>query len=796
MSHEREPLLTPERNEEESAVTSPQATLSHHDRHDKGKFTYLEKILSVMSVTMFVLLCVFVGLYSRRVYNEIHRLPIDRPKAPRYDNGSEPVCSTPECVLAASDVIKDMDRTADPCQDFFAYTCGGWMSHNEIEEGRSSAGNFRNLDISNKIALRSIISEEFEDFYKRTHGSESQLPDPDTLLDKQNFEVVKKLYGSCMNEASIDRRGPSPLYPLLRQVKSMASASNVKDLTRTLALMAKNSVGALFELSVDADPKDPDRNTISVIQSGLTLPSKEYYESPDMTQALFESVADTMEAVLKPSGIEFGWAQRSANITARLVVDFEKRLANISDYNEIFGDPLLTYNPQTLSQLAQLSPSFDWGLYVSNMLPSTAPHPDTLVVTSLDYLAKLSDQLKKTTDREFEAYVMWHVIRSYTPALGEDMRLPLQKLYAKLSGTNAKVTKPRWDTCLDKVSDSLGFLAGRYFVLDKFNGDAKEKATGFVESITRVFLDRLPLLTWLDADTREKAVEKVGTLSLKIGYPAQFPDTNAPVSLSDYYSGLQVGSDDYFENYLNSNQWYVKKMWENVGKPTERAKWFMNPQEVNAYYSPSFNEIVFPAGILQAPFFDTNYPEYLNYGGIGMVVGHELTHGFDNSGRQFDARGHLEKWWTNQTSDAFDEKAQCFIDQYSNFTFKDTDGTVLNNNGKMTLGENLADNGGLRESYLAWRDRFEKDPKSKVYNNVLLPGLDGLSRDQLFFVNYGRVWCGKSTNAAIRQKILTDVHAIDRWRVNGAVQNSKYFTDAYQCPLGSPMNPVKKCEIW
>ncbi|KAI8083066.1 uncharacterized protein BX664DRAFT_267384 [Halteromyces radiatus] len=460
-------------------------------------------------------------------------------------------------------------------------------------------------------------------------------------------------------------------------------------------------------------------------------------------------------------------------------------------------DPIGTYNPRTLSQLSKISPQIDWDLLISHLQPSSSPHQDSIIVTSPTYLANLSSQvLEPSSPDTLLTYLIWRTINVYVDALGEDLRKPSDKLMAKIQGRNAKVTEPRWETCLQQVDNSLGFMAGRLFVQEKFGGNAKERADDFIDSIKQVFLERLPELNWLDDTTREKAVEKVNKLISKIGYPTKTPNVMSPVSLSEYYSGLSVYVDDYFGNYMAGLQFSVKKEWQKVGKETDKTVWLMNPDEVNAYYNPTVNEIVFPAGILQNPFFGSNYPDYLNYGGIGVVVGHELTHGFDSMGRHYDGNGRLVEWWTNATSEAFDEKASCFVKQYNNFTVDAGNGEKIHVKGKQTLGENLADNGGLGEAYMAWKRRYDSDRECKKYNNQRLPGLDDLTPNKLFFVNFGRVWCNKMTQERAKQRVLTDEHSPARWRVNGAVQNSQHFAQVFQCPLGSAMNPKEKCELW
>ncbi|CEG63215.1 hypothetical protein RMATCC62417_00395 [Rhizopus microsporus] len=696
-------------------------------------------------------------------------------------------------------LLQDIDTTVDPCDDFYKYTCNNWEKNHRIPDGKSAINSFLTLRDQNKETLRDILSGSFDDFYDRTHSSFSKLPDPEKLVDKQVFNKAKSLYDSCMNETLIDQRGAEPIYPLLKEIRNLFPSSlddSSRELTKALSYLAKRGVYALFEIDVDADYKDPNVNTLLLAQEGLTLPTKDYYKQDETIQLLYETIAETLEAVFAKSGPEFSWNKFSANSTARMIIDFEKKLAKISDDPEYFQNPTGIYNPMTLSEITKYSPAIDWGLFVDHLLPSTAPHPSQIVVTSPHYIGNLTELIQSEPSRNIQAFLMWRAIHAYASALSEPIREPIRQMNAKLVGADPKAVKPRWDVCLDEVDNSIGFLVGRYYVLEKFGGDAKKYTDEFVKSIKDIFVKRLPELSWIDDKTRQRAIEKVDKLIQKIGYPDSSPNVMSPLSLLEYYSDLELKEDDYFGNYLHSRQWAISEEWSQVGKTPEKKKWLMNPQEVNAYYNPSFNEIVFPAGILQNPFFGSNYPDYLNYGGIGAVVGHELTHGFDNNGRQFDADGKLVEWWTNETSTQFDEKAECFIKQYSKFTVIDEKGDALHVKGKLTLGENLADNGGLREAYLAWKQQYDSDKESKKYNNVRLPGLDDLSPEQLFFINYGRIWCNKATPAQAKKGVLTDEHSPPKWRVNGAIQNSVDFANVFKCPAGSPMNPVHKCELW
>jgi endothelin-converting enzyme len=473
-----------------------------------------------------------------------------------------------------------------------------WEKSHEIPDGKSSINSFASLVNQNKEVLRTILSGTFDDFYDRTRPSSGHLPDPEKLIDKQNFEKVKDLYDSCMNEAKIDARGSEPIYPVLKELHNLFPTSSndfmTRRLTQTLSFLAKRDIGALFEIMVEADPKDPSVNALQLYQSGLTLPNKVYYTQEETVQVLYETIAETLSVIYNDkSDLASGMFKgNNVNATARLIVEFEKKLAEISQLPEFFQDPEATYNPMTLSELAKIAPNVDWGLYVTHLLPPTAPHPGKLVVTSPAFIGNVSTELlEKESTRTLQAYFTWKIIFSYADALGEDVRTPIRRLTSKLIGTNPKSIKPRWDTCLDEVNGDLGFLAGRYYVLDKFGGNAKERADEFVNSIKDVFLERLPKLEWIDQETREKAEEKVDKLIRKVGYPDTSPNVMSPVSLSNFYADLSMDADDYFINYVNARKFGVLDQWRRVGKTPDRSKWLMNPQEVNAYYNPSFNEV-------------------------------------------------------------------------------------------------------------------------------------------------------------------------------------------------------------
>ncbi|ORX49389.1 zincin [Hesseltinella vesiculosa] len=735
---------------------------------------------------LFVLLAVFIGLYAHRVYSG-HQPPEDIH--PPNGDPATPVCTTPGCVLTAAQILQDIDTTVDPCEDFYAFTCNNWARHHNIPDGKPETSSFQALYIANKEVIRSLLTQDRGSFDQQL---EKTLPDPEKLVDKQNFYKVKDLYDSCMNETVIDQRGAEPLLPLIKDLYKAFPAENdlsPHSLTKTLALLMKQGVSPLFQVYVEADPVNPDISMIYTSQSGLTLPNKHYYDDKKYLDALRTAVTKTLAIVLPVK-------KEAVDSVAQQVVDVEEQLALISDELEDLSDPIKSNNPTSISNLTKLAPKVDWDLLLTDLVPATAPHQDMVIVSSPAFVEKLNKLLGKTSNEALQSYFIWQLVSAYTSVLGEEVRKPAEELNSFVQGTSVKSMPPRWDTCLSHVDDSVGFLAGRLFVQETFSGNIKERADDFVASIKEAFLERLPQLDWLDDATRDKAYEKVDKFVQKVGYPTQSPDVTSPISLSEYYSGLHIDRDDFFNNYVQTVKFQVKQQWDKVGKKTDKQVWLMNPQEVNAYYNPPYNEIVFPAGILQNPFFGKDYPDYLNYGGIGTVVGHELTHGFDNGGRHFDSNGRLEDWWSNATSNAFDERAECFVKQYDQFTVDAGNGEKVHVKGKQTLGENIADNGGIGESFSAWKKRYDSDPLSEKYNNQHLPGLDNFTPEQLFFINFGRIWCGKTTPERAKQRVLIDVHSPGKYRTIGSVQNSKHFAEVFQCPVGSPMNPAKKCELW
>ncbi|CAG8615532.1 9370_t:CDS:10 [Ambispora gerdemannii] len=786
------------------------------------KFSRLEIILALICVLFLILTSIFAGLYARGKSNK-HQEP----------------CLEPHCVLASAAIISDMNTKIDPCQDFFQYSCGGWLDKNVIADDKGRYSYFDSLLEDNQKILKSILESEHSP--TNDDSTEPKLPNPSEMQDKINFYKLKSLYQSCMNLTQISKVGVKPLASILEEItrlfpvepeesliyllerklkkqpKMPKTPAYITNLTGTLAYLSQIGVTALFEFSIEADAKKPDINALYLSQSGLGLPSKEYYEEENILGVYRSVVAELLEKAIvindheenetKPvfesdilgsmfdAGME-EYRRDQWEHVADKIVDFEKKLAKFSLSAEEFSDPEAVYNPHTIPSLDQLCKIIYWPRLFEGLLPPAADFPTKIILTSNEYFEKLSQLIEETPPATLQIYFLWQTIYEYADHLDEEFQTALRRLSATIKGVDETVKPKRWETCLKVVDDVMGYMAGRFFVLKTFKGDSKDLSRRIIESIKKTFIERMPRLDWLDEVTREKAIHKVDQIAVKVGYPDSTPDTMDPKSLAEYYEELEISKTEYFENIVSGNKWKTDHDWSKVGKPVEKGNWFMTPPTVNAYYNPTANEIVFPAGILQPPFFFATNPEYVNYGAIGMVIGHELTHAFDNSGRQYDEKGRLTQWWSNETIEAFNNQTQCFVKQYTNYTIDDPKDVPVNLNGKLTLGENLADNGGLRAAYFTWLADYNADPDQKIHKNYLLPGLENLTREQLFYISFARVWCSKVRPETAVERVRTDPHSPPKWRVIGALKNSNHFSETFKCKKGSFMNPDDKCKLW
>ncbi|KAL7334729.1 hypothetical protein PS15p_200316 [Mucor circinelloides] len=726
-------------------------------------------------------------------------------------------CSTPECTTLANAILGDLDLNVDPCSDFYQYTCGGWLAKTTIPDDKVSAGALETANDVNTQVMRSILEGTYDDVYENLAGSDKGFYTQDQQdADQENFDTMQKYYQVCLNKDRIDSLGPTPIYQDVANLENMLfpvendmqafSNKTTPLLSQTLAKLNQLSVAALNVFYINPDDKHPDVNAILVDQVSLGLPSKEYYEVPEtlakyktgLNDILAKTIGTysngTDDATLRDSeSKKYNFTRWSTEKIAAAVdrfIDFETKLANISLKAEEMRDPVKLYNPVKLSAFQANNSYVDWTSLIAALVPSGIQPPDSVVIRATPYFERLNALFSSSnvTERTLQEYCIITFVTKKIYALDSTSREASRKMDGEIS-SGITTERPRWETCTNYVSNVISNSMGRFYVLKKFGGEVeRKKVETFLTNIHETWLGRLNEIDWLDNQTRAKAIEKVNLIKHQAAYSTVSPDLRQPNAIKEYNEGIYINETSYYDTEDLLTTWYTRKLWGKAGQPVDRDEWLLSPQTVNAYYSPNSNQIALLAGILVNPLYNTSQPEYLNYGGIGMVAGHEITHAFDSIGRKYDGKGVLTDWWTNATAARFEEKTKCFIDQYSKFTVSGPNNSTLNVNGLLTLSENLADNGGASIALSAYKKLAKQEE--------VLPGLESLSVEALFFVNLGRSWCSKQRDEIAQQSIYVDVHSPTTARVNGIVQNSAEFAKAFNCPAGSPMNPQTKCTMW
>ncbi|KAF8950611.1 hypothetical protein BGZ52_001976 [Haplosporangium bisporale] len=616
--------------------------------------------------------------------------------------------------------------------------CGGFEDREEIPADEESVGYFKLVQKQNNRIIHSILAP-------KTDRAFAVGGDQDSDAEESNLQKLRALFTSCMDEDQINKVGRQPV---------------VDEIKKLLTLFPTK--GSFLSSSPAIASTTPDTDAGRTTALAVTI--------AHMTKLGLDSFTG------------FGVSTDVKNPSRKVLAVSEGGLGLPSE--------------ETLAQIAELTPAIDWFTLLEKTLAANTQVPDPIIVSSPGFHTRLQQLLQQTSTTTLQNYFTWSMIRQLSGSLSVAYRQPLRELQAVLSGVAAGVTPDRWKTCVGFVNANLGDMAGQYFVEQAFKGNSRDVVNSLIDSLRATYAKGFPELDWLDDYTKKGASDKMSTIVQLIGFSTESPNVGSSRSLQEYYEGYQIDASDYFGNKMRANLWGTEMEFRDLNEPVNRLKMHMSPQTVNAYYSATLNGIVFPAGILQPPFFHVENPEYINYGGIGVVAGHELGHGFDNRGRLFDSTGRMVNWWSNSTLEAFQAKAQCFVDQYGNFTVKGADGNDYNLNGELTLGENIADNGGLKKSYESWVARYQSDPKGKKFKNFKLPGLESLTPEQLFFISYARPWCRKQRPQSVVKQIRTDPHSPAEWRINGAVQNSVHFAEAFKCKRGARMNPKDKCDLW
>lgn len=646
-----------------------------------------------------------------------------------------------------------LDRSTPPCDDFFQFACGGWIAHTEIPPDRSFwHRGFSVIRERNDRELRDILEAA-------AAGRMSSDPFADKLGD---------FWASCMDEAAVEAHGLDDLRAEWARVDAVQDRAGLAD-----AIARLHGAGVLdpFPMYADQDAKDATQVVLTISQGGLTLPDRDYYlsdqgKNPEIRRELSAYLRHMLGlAGLSPAEVE---AQASA------VEGMERALAESEFTKTEMRDPLRTSNRVDRAGLEKLAPAIPWARFFADL-----GHPEVAAVkvTTPPFVEKAGQLFASAPLDAWKAYLRWHLLAE----MAEQRALPKAFVderfrFESKAFTGAKEQRPRWRHCVDAANAGLGFALGRIYVRLHFGPEAKERTTRLVGEIERAMERDLGGLPWMDAATREKAEEKLAAVQNNVGYPERWRD----------YGPLKVERTSWFRNVLSAGRFEMNRQLSKVGKPLDRTEWFMTPPTVNAYNNPRMNEMVFPAGILQPPFFNRAAPETVNFGAIGMVVGHELTHGFDDQGRKFDAHGNLADWWTPAVSREFDRRATCVADQFAEY--ETAPGVKLN--GRLTLGENIADLGGLKLAHAAMEAALAGSGEG--------PKVAGFTPEQQFFVGFAQSWCAKYREEDLRLRAVVDPHSPAKQRVNGPLSNLPSFAAAFQCAAGRPMvrPPDRRCEVW
>jgi putative endopeptidase len=641
--------------------------------------------------------------------------------------------------------INSMDRSIDPCVDFFAYSCGGWIKNNPIPPDQASWDTYSKMEDENRERLRGILEVAAQ-------------PDPNRSAVTQK---IGDYYASCMDEKAIEAKGAEPLQPGLEKITGIHSKADLADLA---AEMTDDNV--LFRFESIQDYRNANQMVANADQGGLGLPDRDYYTKTD---AKSEELRRQYVAHVQKMFELLGDKPEVAATEAQTVLQIETALANGSMTRVERRDPKSLDHKMASADLEKIAPDFHWQVYFTKV---GMPNLSSLNVSVPAFFKAMNAELDKESLADWKTYLRWHLVHANAAHLSSPFLNENFAFYGKTLQGQQEL-KPRWKRCTEYVDDYLGEALGQAYVEKYFPPAAKQEALKMVKEIQAAMQQDINTLTWMSPATKQQALIKLDAMANKIGYPDKWRD----------YSKLEIVRGDALGNVERAREFEFNRDMAKIGKPVDRGEWFMTPPTVNAYYDPQMNDINFPAGVLQPPAFDPTSDAAPNYGDTGGTIGHELTHGFDDEGRQFDAHGNLRDWWTPEDAKRFEQRAACISDQYSKYTIVDD----IKINGKLTLGEDTADLGGLILAYMAW----QTDTKGQD-----LQPIDGLTPEQRFFVGYGQSWCGQTRDETKRLRATVDPHSPEKYRTNGVVSNMPEFQEAFHCKAGSPMVNEPRCRVW
>ncbi|HKN32510.1 MAG TPA: M13 family metallopeptidase [Terriglobales bacterium] len=647
--------------------------------------------------------------------------------------------------------IDNIDKTADPCVDFYQYACGNWLKRTEIPADQPEWVSFTELYERNLVTERNILE-------KAAAGGPNR-----GAIDQK----VGDYYGACIDEKAADAKGLDPLKPELERIAAVKDKGALIDAIAHAHLVGPNP---LFNFYSAPDLHNADMVIGYIDQGGLTLPDRNYYiteDDPKMVE-MRKRLVDYATQMFTMAGQP---AQQAAD-SAQTILRIETALAKASMDRTLRRDPKNRDHKMTREAAITLAPNFYLARYFTAM---ATPSFSELNVSNPEFFKQVNGVIESEPLDALKTYVQWHMLNSAAPWLSKPFVDTNFKFQQALTG-QAEI-QARWKRCVDAADGALGEALGQKYVEETFGAEGKQRMLKMVDELEKALDEDIHKLPWMTEDTKKQAKLKLVAIRNKIGYPDVWRD----------YSKLSVQPGDLIGNFLRANEFESRRQIAKISKPVDRKEWGMTPPTVNAYYSGSHNEIVFPAGILQPPFFDKKMDDAVNFGAIGLVIGHELTHGFDDQGRKFDPQGNLRDWWTDQDAKEFEKRASCIADEYSNFIAVDD----LKLNGKLTLGENTADNGGARIALMALLNTLAQDKSGKAAEKI-----DGYTPEQRYFLGFGRVWCEKRRPEYSRMLVNVDPHSPGRYRVNGVVQNMPEFQKAWGCKTEQPMVRENACRVW
>ncbi len=647
--------------------------------------------------------------------------------------------------------VANLDRTVKPTEDFYHFVNGNWLKNNPIPETERGWGSFNELEKTNKAKLKMILEASAANKAAKPGSNEQKIGD---------------FYSAAMDSVKLNKDGISPLK---EELAGIDKVTNTDDLAKEIAHLHTIGVGPLFNGYIGQDPKISTEYITQFYQGGLGLPDRDYYTNTDeRSKGIQKSYVEHMGNMFRILGDGAEIADRNA----RICYDIETVLAKASMTKVELRDPEKTYHKKTLKELDELTPNFNWKAYFEVV---GVKGINNVIVGQPDFYTVMNSSLKSVSIADWKTYLRWNLINELAGRLSDNVVNEHFKFYGTiLNGVPA--LKPRWKRSLEATDASLGEALGKVFVDKYFTEDSKKRVAQMVENLIAAYRVRINSRDWMSPETKKQAMTKLDKVMKKLGYPDKWRD----------YTPLNITRESYVKNYINSNKYEFAFMVNKLGKPIDRTEWGMTPPTINAYYNPSMNEIVFPAGIMQPVFFNPDADDAVNYGSMGAIIGHELTHGFDDEGSQFDADGNLKNWWTDADKANFKKKTDLLVKQFNNYVAIDS----MHVNGELTLGENIADLGGLTISYYAFKKSLEGKPAP--------PKIDGFTAEQRFFMAWGQGWRINMRDKALRNQVQTNPHSPGNFRANGPPSNMQEFYDAFGVKEGDKMYRPKneRAEIW